>query len=127
MNPILLVDDDPVCNFIMSRTLRSLKPDIQILKAMNGQEAMDLLLNLEAKSLPFPKQIFLDIDMPVMNGFGFLEEMKKQNLEKCCSIVIVSSSNNPTDIARAQSLGVDEFIEKPVAGEKVAKFLEEFK
>jgi CheY-like chemotaxis protein len=127
MNPILLVDDDPVCNFIMSKTLMKLRPDVQILKAMNGKEAMDLLLNLVAKHLPFPRQIFLDIDMPVMNGFGFLEEMKKQNLEKCCSIAIVSSSNNPTDVARAQSLGVDEFIEKPVAGEKVAKFLEESK
>lgn len=125
MNPVLLVDDDPICNFIMSKTLMKLKPGIEILRATNGQEAMDLLLNLEANHLPFPSQIFLDIDMPVMNGFGFLEEMKKQNLEKCCSIAIVSSSNSPSDIAKAHSFGVDEFIEKPVAGEKVAKFLEE--
>ena len=126
MNPVLLVDDDPVCNFIMSKTLMLLKPDIQILKALNGQEALDLLLNLEAKQLPLPKRIFLDIDMPVMNGFGFLEEMKKQNLEKSCHVAIVSSSNNPVDIAKAHLLGADDFIEKPVAGEKVAKFLEEF-
>jgi CheY-like chemotaxis protein len=126
MNPVLLVDDDPVCNFIMSRTLMSLKPDIEILKALNGREALDLLLNLKAQQLPLPKRIFLDIDMPVMNGFGFLEEMKKQHPDKCCNVAIVSSSTNPVDIAKAHSLGADEFIEKPVAGEKVAKFLDEF-
>jgi CheY-like chemotaxis protein len=125
MKSVLLVDDDPVCNFIMSKTLQSILPGIEILKALNGQEAMELLLNLEANHLPFPKQIFLDIDMPVMNGFGFLEEMRKQNLEKCCSIAIVSSSNDPGDIAKAHSLGVEEFIEKPIAGEKVARFLNE--
>ena len=106
----------------MSKTLRSIQPDLEILKALNGQEAMDLLLNLEAKHLPFPEQIFLDIDMPVMNGFGFLEEMKKQFEEKCCCIAIVSSSNDPGDVTKAHSFGVD-FIEKPVVGDKVARFL----
>lgn len=125
MRPVLLVDDDDICNFIMARTLKTIVADLKILTAMNGKEAINLLKNLFVKNLEIPSIIFLDINMPVMDGFGFLAayngmDGQKENIK----IVMVTSSNHSRDILRAQSEGVSDFLLKPIDEKMLSKFFE---
>jgi CheY-like chemotaxis protein len=123
MRSVLLVDDEDICNFIMFRTLKIIVSDLEILTAKNGKEAINLLNNLLITNLRMPSIIFLDINMPVMDGFGFLEAYKKMEGPKDdIKIVIVTSSNHSGDIIRAQAGGVSDFIIKPVSEKMLSKF-----
>ena len=73
MRPVLLVDDEEIFIFIMSQTLKTIVSDLEILTAQHGKQAIQLLENLIDKNLNTPSIIFLDINMPVMNGFDFLK------------------------------------------------------
>lgn len=123
MRSVLLVDDDDICNFIMFRTLKIIVSDLEILTAMNGKEAINLMKNLFAMNLKIPSIIFLDINMPVMDGFGFLEAYKNMEGPKDdIKIVMVTSSSQSSDILRAQAGGVNDFIIKPVDEKMLSKF-----
>jgi CheY-like chemotaxis protein len=124
MRSVLLVDDDDVCNFIMSRALRNIDSDVEILTAMNGKQAIELLNKLLVSNVKAPSIIFLDINMPVMDGFAFLKAYKNIGYpQDAIKIVIVTSSNHAGDIKKAQAEGVSDFIIKPVDEKMLAKFL----
>ena len=103
MRPVLLVDDEEIFKFIMSHTLKTIVSDLEILTAQHGKEAIQLLENLFNKNLDTPSIIFLDINMPVMNGFDFLKAYNAMKGQKDnIKIVMVSSSNHSSDIQRAK-------------------------
>jgi CheY-like chemotaxis protein len=125
MRPVLLVDDEEIFNFIMSRTLKTLVEDLEILTAKNGKEAIDLLRSLVTNRLDVPSIIFLDINMPVMDGFEFLTAYNGMDVQKdAIKIVMVSSSNHSRDIAKAESQGVTDFLLKPVDEKMLSKFFQ---
>jgi CheY-like chemotaxis protein len=125
METVLLVDDDHICNFLMRKALIHLRSAAEIVSVLNGQQAIDLITDYATNSKSLPEVIFLDINMPVMDGFAFLEVynnlefVDKQNVK----IIIVSSSDNPNDRLRAQALGVKDFIFKPVNEDKLRSVL----
>lgn len=112
---ILLVDDDPVSNFIVSRKLSKLGIlDINITE--NGSEAIDYLKSDE------PHLIFLDINMPIMDGHEFILEFKKRKLSEQIHIFILSSSDRICD--KNKFLGfknILDYIEKPLEDENILK------
>jgi YesN/AraC family two-component response regulator len=116
MKNVLLVDDDLIFNFINTRVLKALPFINMIDTAQNGKQAIDLFNNYFVGSKPLPDFILLDINMPVMDGFGFLEAFRelalpqKQNVK----IIILSSSADPTDIQRAKNYGVTQYLTKPL-------------
>src|SRR3989337_3415158 len=123
MRPVLLVDDEEIFKFIMSRTLKTIVSDLEILTAQHGKEAIQLLENLFDKNLDTPSIIFLDINMPVMDGFDFLKAYNRMDGPKeNIKIVMVSSSNHSADIQRAKAEGVSDFLLKPVDGKMLSKF-----
>src|SRR3990170_1867707 len=125
MKTVLLVDDDHICNFLMRKALIHLGSATEIVSVLNGQQAIDLITDYSTNSRNLPEVIFLDINMPVMDGFAFLEVynnlelVDKQNVK----IIIVSSSDNPNDKLRAQALGVKDFLLKPVNEDKLRSVL----
>ena len=125
MKTVLLVDDDHICNFLMGKALMHLGSATEIVSVLNGQQAIDLITDYSTNSRNLPEVIFLDINMPVMDGFAFLEVynnlelVDKQNVK----IIIVSSSDNPNDKLRAQALGVKDFLLKPVNEDKLRSVL----
>jgi CheY-like chemotaxis protein len=117
MKNVLLVDDDDIFNFINKKTIQKLGLASEIHTVMNGQDAINLINEYFQKSLMIPDIILLDINMPIMDGFGFIEAFNKLSLpgiEKV-KIIIVSSSDNPDDIDRAKKLGVSQFLTKPIS------------
>jgi len=114
MNHILLVDDDNVHHVVTSMLLRKLPFNLVSSKAMDGREAIDMI---KATLDTPPDLILLDLNMPVMNGWEFLDEIAtlQSQLPKMPVICILSSTIAPDDIQRASSYAsVHSFISKPL-------------
>ncbi|WOK07688.1 response regulator [Imperialibacter roseus] len=124
VNRIILVDDDEISNFLSISLIRKIDPEIEIIPFRNGKEALDYLKN-EGLSKRRSNLILLDIRMPVMNGFEFLEEIHNSDLKikDFMRVVILSSSDNPRDLERAKSFEVLGYINKPLKEESICTYL----
>ncbi|GAB2706338.1 response regulator [Mucilaginibacter koreensis] len=112
-----IIDDDQIYVFGFKRLLSIKKICPQLIDFQNGQDAIDFLTN-PANADQLPDVIFLDINMPVMDGWDFIEafgEIKSQ-LGKEITIYMVSSSINTSDITRAKSnASITDYIIKPLS------------
>jgi len=126
---ILLVDDDPVNNFLNQRLLEGLAVTEQLIVALNGQEAFDMLQHhCQPSDGACPALILLDVNMPVMNGFEFLQAYQQLPLsqQKAIVIVMLTTSLHPADAARAQQLCVSDFLSKPLTKDKINGVLQKY-
>ena len=127
LNCILLVDDDPVNNYLNEKLFNSLDVSNKVKVAMDGEEA---LLYLTKHGSPYdfnyPDLIILDYNMPQMQGNEFLELFNQINSTRQhkCHIVILTSSISPEVKKQMLELGVDEYIEKPLTKSKIHHLLE---
>ncbi len=113
---VLLVDDDQIFNLLNQKTLRTLEIIGEIHVARNGKEALDLLNEYYIGSRALPEVILLDLNMPIMDGFGFIEafhRLQMPNAEKPV-IIIVTSSESASDVKRANALGIRSYLTKPL-------------
>jgi response regulator of citrate/malate metabolism len=117
---VLLVDDDEIQNFIHQRIIRKYVPENRIIIATNGQEALKILQDLiEKKSNLNRGIIFLDINMPIMNGFQFLELYQNEfaGLFTNATLYPLSSSDDIKDVIQMNELGIENYIVKPLTHE----------
>ena len=124
---IAVVDDDSVYQFTACRTLLATRMANQILQFQNGKEALLFLRNGHNGLQPLPDIIFLDINMPVTDGWAFLEEFHqlKSGLGKDIKIYMVSSSIDPRDRNRARNYPeVTDYMEKPISMSKFSEVLQ---
>ncbi len=123
---IAVVDDDSVYQFTASRTLKATHLAHEILQFQNGKEALAFLRAGATPDRLLPDIIFLDINMPITDGWGFLEEFHelKKTLGKEIKIYMVSSSIDPRDLNRARNIPeVTEYMEKPISMSKFSELL----
>ncbi len=121
INCILLVDDNESDNYFSTRTLRK-RDNINLIRvARDGVEALEYLENKgnfsDPEENPRPNIIFLDINMPRMNGFEFLEEyMKLETIQHAETLItMLSTSRNPEDISKAEEFDtIADFCTKPL-------------
>jgi CheY-like chemotaxis protein len=129
MNPdnkpvsILLVDDDEINNFISIKLIKKAVDNTSISACLNGRFAIEELVEIQ-KHDPnlLPDFILLDINMPIMNGWEFLDEYKRLNIDPQgkSKIYIISSSVFSNDINKARSYPlVKNFISKPLSVDKI--------
>ncbi len=113
---ILLADDDTDDQFMLKEAFSSLNSDTEIVTVENGEELLDYL-NLKGKynnaSLPIPKIILLDLNMPKIDGRQCLKVIKANPDFSKIPIIIFSTSNNPEDISQSYELGANSYIIKP--------------
>jgi CheY-like chemotaxis protein len=123
MKRVLLVDDDPTCNLICTKFLESMGTPIKSSIALNGKQALDLLMDY--KRHPLPDIILLDLNMPIMGGFEFLIAFKELRIpgHAKVQIVILSSSDDPVDIRKAGEMGINHYITKPISLDKLGKVI----
>src|SRR5260221_5197860 len=122
---ILLVDDDYEDNVFHKLIISRMQIAESIEEATDGLEALD---NLKKRQTP-PELIFLDINMPRMNGWEFLEEYKDLDAQQKAKTIIMmlSTSSNPDEIKKAQEIAeVSGFKTKPLSKEMLVEILEEF-
>src|SRR6186713_579511 len=106
---ILLVDDDEDDQEIFLTALEKVNNSIHCTALDNATRALHMLLEKELT----PDLIFLDLNMPVMNGQQFLTELKKEDLLKDIPVIILSTSSHKATIQLTRDLGALDFISKP--------------
>ncbi len=116
MKNVLLVDDDSIFNLLNTKAIQRTGIPVSIHTAMNGQQAIALINEYFQYTRSLPEIILLDINMPCMNGFSFIEAFRHLPIPgiRDVKIVMVSSSDNPGDLARAKELGIETFLTKPI-------------
>jgi len=129
LSNLTIVDDDPMSSFYIKR-LAELGEVANIITIYNNaQGALDYLVNYKKSDQNLPDIILLDIYMPGIDGWGFLQEFKKfkDSLEKKIEIYIISSSTHPQDISKAKAIPeVKDYFQKPVTMELLKEITEKY-
>lgn len=118
LQKVLCIDDDPIsvmlCSKVIERCNFALKTD----SAHNGQNALTYLQNItDTASATYPEIILLDLNMPIMNGWEFLEiyESRFATVHSNTKIVVLSSTIDPEDVQKTKKFStVLTFISKPI-------------
>jgi CheY-like chemotaxis protein len=133
LNSVLLIDDDEPTNFYTQLIVEESGCTEHVKVAQGGQEALDYLTNTASQQVPkdaFPKPdlIFLDINMPAMDGWEFLENYRRLNKERQGKVIVVmlTTSLNPDDRQKAHEIPeISGFESKPLTEEKLDRILRE--
>ncbi|WP_207497172.1 response regulator [Aridibaculum aurantiacum] len=126
LNPIVcLIDDDNIYQLITTKIIEMVNPQQQVISFSNGQQAIDYFTSLSNEHTTLPDIIFLDLNMPIMNGWDFLDAFSSlQNLPKKIPVYMVSSSVNEDDAVRSKTYPVvKDFIIKPFSKVQIKEIL----
>ncbi|MFW2352387.1 response regulator [Aliarcobacter butzleri] len=114
---VLVTDDSKMARKMVVRSLEeSTIKDLEIFEAQNGQEAIDLYKEIS------PKIVFLDLTMPIMDGFEALKRIKE--IDENAKVVIISADIQKLSVDRVRELGAFNFIKKPIDSLKMQQILE---
>lgn len=107
---VLLVEDDPGHARLVQIALAELGRDVRIRTARDGVEALEAL---RAGTEPPPELVLLDLNLPKLGGHEVLAEIRADERLKQLTVVVLTTSADPEDEARARELGAVEFVTKP--------------
>jgi len=122
---VYIIDDDKIVHFVIKKLLASLKMDLNLSFFFNGFEAIEKIGNDLSSGVDLPDLILLDINMPIIDGWQFLDEFRKYNKASGnkTHVYIISSSNSISDISKAKEYQdqIKEYILKPITKEDLKK------
>ena len=122
---ILIVDDEYLSTFICEKLIKKVREDAEITVCLNGNYAIDKLIEIKNQDINLlPDYIFLDITMPDMNGWDFLDKYIDLGIDPFgkCKVYILTSSLHYNDISKSACYKmVKEYILKPLDCEKLKK------
>lgn len=125
MKRIVLIDDDATTNYLNKMIIERSELVDEVLSFDSAQEALDYF---SVNALPVDESlVLLDINMPIMDGWQFLDHYKKINGHEVSKIVILTSSINPSDKQMAEQQNIKDYKSKPLSidmlNELVASYL----
>lgn len=125
---VCLVEDDPVHAFIAQKVLGMTGMVNEVLIFENGKKIFDFLVQLRQEGKIMPDLILLDLNMPIWDGWQFLDEAKDMDLLKDIPLYIITSSTDRSDRDRAsQHQLLDRYLVKPLTLDKVKPVLEKLR
>ncbi|KXX72420.1 response regulator [Flammeovirga sp. SJP92] len=128
LDKILIIDDSEADVFIMKRIINKAEVTNNIITAFGAQEALEYLSQKIEGCYPKPNIVLLDINMPNMSGWEFLDEYEKLDKEMKAGEIIcmITTSKDPSERDRAKRFNiVDDFTHKPLTKEKLMEIIEE--
>ncbi len=123
---ICIIDDDEIYQYTITKNIETHKLSRKLLIFSDGEEALDFMIDNVGNKKDLPDVIFLDINMPIMDGFQFMEEYVKiaPRVGKKITIYMVSSSVDPVDIERAKKISeISDYIIKPINSDDLKKII----
>lgn len=127
MKKVYLIDDDDIYVFLTRKTILKVLQDVDVEVFSDGLQAINHLKMVQHSPELLPDVIFLDLNMPVMDGWEFLKEYEEiyPAFARKNELYIVSSSISPHELERSKNIStVSEFIIKPLVKEKFLEILE---
>jgi CheY-like chemotaxis protein len=123
---ILVVDDDFINNIITEEIIKNTGLSDEIHIATNGQEAIDFIKKncLLANASTCVDLILLDLNMPIMDGFEFLEKVQEFPLQQEVKIVVLTTSTDNRDVDKANKYPIAGFLSKPLTIDKFTHLYE---
>jgi CheY-like chemotaxis protein len=122
---ILLVEDNPQDVELTLRALKKNNLENKVYVVKDGEEALEFLLatgRYATRNINFPpKVVFLDLKLPKVSGLEVLQKVKSDEKTKTIPIVVVTSSQETQDVKECYKLGVNSFIQKPIAFDNFVK------
>lgn len=119
-----IIDDDKIFVYILKKVIEKNKNFEEIISFRNGEEVLKLI----SKEINLPTVILLDLNMPIIDGWQFLDQVEQFNHRNKLSIFIMSSSIDNRDIEKSKIYStVKDFISKPINNEKLDKLVEKIK
>jgi two-component system chemotaxis response regulator CheY len=123
---IFIIDDDEIFQFITRKSFERLDRNDSLFFFLNGDDALNSIKNALVGTQELPDIIFLDINMPIMDGWEFLTELKSLNIseEKVPSIYMVSSSIDDKDLLKSKTHPmIKDYIVKPIKDVDIKEIL----
>jgi CheY-like chemotaxis protein len=123
---LLLVEDSEDDAFFFKRTLQKSRNNCAVYHVTNGADAIEYLKTISATdSQSLPKVMFLDLKMPVLNGFEVLGWLQHQTFSRHMRVIVLSGSEHQNDKDRAAQLGAADYLVKPVNAADLDRFLQD--
>lgn len=122
----MLVDDNEDDNFFHERAIKKVSPTNIVITKNSGNDALEYL---KSKQDPRSELIFLDINMPRMNGWEFLDNYNRLDKELQCQAIIVmlTTSDNSDDLEKSKKRSiVSDYITKPLTEEKIQDIIDKY-
>lgn len=122
---LLLVDDDPTTNFFNRHLISKMNIFDEIHEAANGQLALDKIAELNERG-EVPDMILLDINMPIMNGFEFLDHynLLDDKIKSCVVVCMLTTSLAQEDLERSKGYAIlNDYIDKPLYEAKMRELI----
>lgn len=121
---LLVIDDDDINIFIIKKIVEKADLNINMVSKGNGQQAIDYIKDSIANPEQFPNLMLIDINMPIMNGWEFIEAYQMLNIQQSVDMYILSSSVYENDIEKTKSYtSVKGFISKPLSIERLKELV----
>jgi CheY-like chemotaxis protein len=117
---LLIIDDDEDDRQFFLEVVAQINPTIIFTESHNGQEVLHTLDN----TITLPDVIFLDLNMPRLNGFYWLQQLKKNDRTSAIPVIIYTTSKQKEDMEAAKRLGAEHYIIKPNSTEDLIKEIE---
>lgn len=114
---ILMVEDDDAHATLIERTLRRVGLENKIVRANNGQEAVDYVFSqgkYTGRRPDSPLVVFLDLNLPLLSGYQVLEQIKSHLKTRRVPVVIISTTDDPNEMERCYDLGANAYVSKPM-------------
>ncbi|MCJ0741283.1 MULTISPECIES: response regulator [Pedobacter] len=121
---LLVIDDDDINIFIIKKIVEKTDYDVKMLSKNNGQQAIDYIKELIENHAELPHLMLIDINMPVLNGWEFIEAFESLNIQTPIDMYMLSSSVYENDIEKAKTYKtIKGFISKPLSIEKLKELI----
>lgn len=112
---LVLVEDNPADQRLLLRALKRAGIDVRVVVLQDGLEAVDYLKEL---ARPLPAVVFLDINLPRLDGLEVVKRLREMDRTKRLPVVMLTTSDEVSDVERSYAYGANSFVRKPIDSEE---------